>query len=90
MTLRADFGPAREPVEVHGREATLERARFYSDRALHGRLVLVNGLPGMVTLDPDGGTFSLGAVSVRDGRIAEIDFLGDPERLARLDLSWLR
>ena len=38
----------------------------------------------------DGLPFSVGAVAVREGRIAEIDFLGDPERLARLDLSRLR
>jgi hypothetical protein len=39
---------------------------------------------------PDGTPFSLGSVVVRDGRIAEIFFLGDPERLAQLDLERLR
>jgi RNA polymerase sigma-70 factor (ECF subfamily) len=37
----------------------------------------------------DGRPFSVGAVTVRDGRIVELDFLSDPERLARLDLTVL-
>jgi RNA polymerase sigma factor (sigma-70 family) len=89
VVLRADFGPPRGTEEVHGIEAALERARFYASLGLDAHLVLVNGAPGTVTMR-DGRPFSLGAVVVREGRIAEIDFLGDPERLARLDLSWLR
>ena len=30
-----------------------------------------------------------GAVTVRDGKIVELDFLADPERLAQLDLTVL-
>jgi RNA polymerase sigma-70 factor (ECF subfamily) len=89
VVLRADFGPPRGTEEVHGIEAALERARSYARLGLDAHLVLVNGAPGTVTMR-DGRPFSLGAVVVREGRIAEIDFLGDPERLARLDLSWLR
>jgi RNA polymerase sigma factor (sigma-70 family) len=88
IVLRADFGPPRGTEEVRGIEAALERARSYAELGLDAHLVLVNGLPGTVTMR-DGRPFSLGAVVVREGRIAEIDFLGDPERLARLDLSWL-
>jgi hypothetical protein len=33
--------------------------------------------------------FSVGAVTIRGGRIVELDFLGDPERLRRLDLTFL-
>ncbi len=89
VVLRADFGPERPALAAHGREEALERAQAFGRLGLRGHAVLVNGLPGMVSLRPDGRPFSLGAVTVRDGRIAEIDFLGDPERLARLDLSWL-
>jgi RNA polymerase sigma factor (sigma-70 family) len=89
VVLRADFGPGRAPIEVRGRDEALQRARGYARLGLRGRLVLVNGLPGMVSLRPDGSPFSLGAMTVREGRIAEINFLGDPERLARIDLSWL-
>jgi RNA polymerase sigma-70 factor, ECF subfamily len=37
----------------------------------------------------DGRPFSIGAVTVRDGKIVELDYLADPERLARLDLTVL-
>jgi hypothetical protein len=33
--------------------------------------------------------FSVGAVTVRNGRIVEIDILADPDRLAQLDLTLL-
>jgi RNA polymerase sigma-70 factor (ECF subfamily) len=36
-----------------------------------------------------GVVFTVVAVLVRHGRIAEMDFLADPERLARLDLTVL-
>jgi RNA polymerase sigma-70 factor (ECF subfamily) len=88
IVLRADFGPSRETEEVRGVDAALERARSYASLAASAHLILINGAPGVVTM-VNGRPFSLGAVSVREGRIAEIDFLGDPERLARLDLSWL-
>jgi RNA polymerase sigma-70 factor (ECF subfamily) len=35
----------------------------------------------------DGQAFSVSGITVRCGKILEIDILGDPERLARLDLS---
>jgi RNA polymerase sigma factor (sigma-70 family) len=88
VVLRADFGPSRQTEEVHGVDAALERARSYASLAASAHLILINGAPGLVTM-VNGRPFSLGAISVREGRIAEIDFLGDPERLARLDLSWL-
>jgi RNA polymerase sigma-70 factor (ECF subfamily) len=37
----------------------------------------------------DGEPFSVGAVTVRGGRIVELDFLADPERLRELDLTVL-
>jgi RNA polymerase sigma-70 factor (ECF subfamily) len=88
VVLRADFGPPRGSEEVHGVDAALQRARSYASLAADAHLISINGAPGLVTM-VNGRPFSLGAVSVREGRITEIDFLGDPERLARLDLSWL-
>jgi RNA polymerase sigma factor (sigma-70 family) len=88
VVLRADFGPPRGSEEVHGIDAALERARSYASLAASAHLISINGAPGVVTI-VNGKPFSLGAISVREGQIAEIDFLGDPERLARLDLSWL-
>jgi hypothetical protein len=50
--------------------------------------VLVNGVPGgLATLD--GKPYSVGAFTVRGGKIVAIDFLADPERLRLLDLTVL-
>jgi hypothetical protein len=52
------------------------------------RRVLINGAAGIVAF-LHGQPFSIGAVTVRNRKIVEIDFLTDPERLARLDLTVL-
>jgi RNA polymerase sigma-70 factor (ECF subfamily) len=52
------------------------------------RRALVNGAAGMVTF-LDGKPFSVCAMTIREGKIAELDFLADPERIAELDLSAL-
>jgi len=37
----------------------------------------------------DGAPFAVAGVTVRNRKIVEMDFLADPERLARLDLTIL-
>jgi RNA polymerase sigma factor (sigma-70 family) len=74
--------------EVHGAEAVAKQALAYSRLDLVMRRALLNGVPGIVTTR-DGEPFSVGAYTVRGGRIVEIDFLADPERLPRLDLTVL-
>ena len=49
---------------------------------------LVNGAVGLVSTR-DGRPFSVGGITVRDGKIVEMDWLADPERLAQLDLTIL-
>jgi RNA polymerase sigma-70 factor (ECF subfamily) len=49
---------------------------------------LVNGAVGVVTTR-DGQPFSIGAFTVRHGRIVAMDWLADPERLRELDLTIL-
>ena len=57
-------------------------------RALAGgaRLATINGAPGFVVFSGDRPFAVLGFAFAGD-RIAEIDVLLDPERLARFDLS---
>src|SRR6185437_1996221 len=86
VALRADFGPPRGYEEVRGGENALKRARAFARLDLRAQIFQINGTPGVLTMRPDGKPFSLGSVVVRDGRIAEIFFLGDPVRLAQLDL----
>ena len=52
------------------------------------RRALINGAAGMVTF-LDGKPFSVAAITVRNGKIVELDFLADPERIAELDLTAL-
>jgi RNA polymerase sigma-70 factor (ECF subfamily) len=52
------------------------------------RPALVNGAVGAVSM-LHGRPFSVGAMTIRNGKIVELDFLVDPERLAKLDLTIL-
>jgi RNA polymerase sigma factor (sigma-70 family) len=88
VVLRADLGPAGGSRQVRGARAVAGQALFYSRLGLVMHPVLINGVAGAVaTLD--GEPYSVGAVTVRGGRIVEIDLLADPERLGQLDLTVL-
>jgi RNA polymerase sigma factor (sigma-70 family) len=87
VVLRADMGPEGSH-ELRGAEAVAARARFFSQLGLEMRPALVNGAVGGVSFR-DGELFSVGALTVRDGRIVEMDFLADPARLRELDLTML-
>jgi len=88
IVLRADSGPGLPgaTIEVRGAAEVAARALTYARLQLLNRPVLVNGLLGMMSYR-DGRPFSVGAVTVRGGRIVEMDILADPERLSRLDLT---
>jgi RNA polymerase sigma-70 factor (ECF subfamily) len=51
-------------------------------------VVLVNGALGVVTTR-NGEPYSVSGVTIRNGKITQIDILADPERLRRLDLTML-
>jgi RNA polymerase sigma-70 factor (ECF subfamily) len=87
IVLRADFGGGATQ-ELHGAEAVASQARAFSRLDLVSHPVLINGAVGTITTR-DGQPFSIGAVTVRDGKIVEMDFIADPERLAQLDLTVL-
>jgi RNA polymerase sigma factor (sigma-70 family) len=88
VVLRADGGRATPSREVRGAEAVAGQALMWSRVDLTAHRVLVNGAVGMISTR-DGQPFSIAAVTVRGGRIVEMDFLADPERLAQLDLTVL-
>jgi RNA polymerase sigma factor (sigma-70 family) len=89
VVLRADGGGVTELSRlVRGAETVASSATMWSRVGLDSRRALVNGTPGFVSLR-DGRPFSVAAVTIAGGRIAEIDILADPERLARLDLAVL-
>jgi RNA polymerase sigma-70 factor (ECF subfamily) len=74
VVLRADLGPlAPAPSrEVRGAAAVARQARSYSRLGLIVRPALVNGVSGAVATR-DGEPFSVGAFTVRGGKIVEID-----------------
>jgi RNA polymerase sigma-70 factor (ECF subfamily) len=88
VVLRADGGLTGLSHRVQGAETVASQALMFSRVDLTVRRALINGAAGMISLR-DGRLFSVGAVTVRNGRIVEIDILADPERLAGLDLAVL-
>ncbi|PZF80102.1 RNA polymerase sigma factor SigJ [Jiangella anatolica] len=86
VLLRGDHGTQRAFELIRGARRVAENAVRFAEAARHARPVLVNGVPGLVTA-PDGRPLSVMAFTIRGGRIAEIDVLVDPDRLARLDLA---
>ena len=88
VVLRQDFGPVGGLREIRGAAAVASEARGYAQIGLDIRPALINGVAGAVAFR-DGKPFSIGAVTVRNGKIVEIDFLGDPDRLQELDLTIL-
>ena len=87
VVLRADLGGGMTQ-ELRGADAVASQARTYSRLDLVIQPALINGAVGAVT-NLDGRPFSVAAVTVRDGKIVELDFLADPKRLAQLDLTVL-
>jgi RNA polymerase sigma-70 factor (ECF subfamily) len=85
VVLRADFGAAGSR-EVRGATAVIGQARFYAEFGLDMKPALINGAVGLVTTR-NGKPFSVGAFTVRRGRIVEMDWLADPTRLRELDLT---
>jgi RNA polymerase sigma factor (sigma-70 family) len=88
VVLRQDFGPVGGRAELRGAAAVANQAASYAQIGLEIRPALINGVAGAVAFR-DGQPFSIGAVTVRNGKIVELDFLADPERLRQLDLTIL-
>jgi RNA polymerase sigma factor (sigma-70 family) len=84
VSLRGDFGPG--PVRsTHGAAAVAGLARSYAAPEREARPATVNGAAGAVIFVAGEPTAVMGFV-VRGGRIAAIDVLADPERIARIDV----
>ncbi|MEV0254226.1 sigma-70 family RNA polymerase sigma factor [Streptomyces sp. NPDC050732] len=88
VVLRADTGELSSGLSkvVRGAAAVAGQAAMFARGAADQHMVLVNGLPGLVGL-PGGEAVSLGAFTVVDGRIVEIDIIADRERLRHLTRS---
>jgi RNA polymerase sigma-70 factor (ECF subfamily) len=90
VVLRADGGTARARYNVvlHGARAVAEQAVLARRLAPFARPALINGTAGVVAAAA-GRVLSVMGFTVAHGKIAAIDVLYDPERLADLDLAVL-
>jgi RNA polymerase sigma-70 factor (ECF subfamily) len=99
VLVRADLGTLGGPIaraaarDVRGAAAVARQAMAFRAVAAGARAATVNGAPGIVVYSGER-PFAVAAFAFsgagKAAAIAEIDFLLDPERLARLDLSALR
>jgi RNA polymerase sigma factor (sigma-70 family) len=90
VVLRADGGTARarQSVVIHGAREVAAQAAIGARFAPFVRPALVNGTAGAVVV-AGGRLLSVMAFTVANGRVAAIDVLFDPDRLAVLDLAVL-
>ncbi|HEX3791553.1 MAG TPA: sigma-70 family RNA polymerase sigma factor [Pseudonocardiaceae bacterium] len=87
VVLRADSGPTGTTV-VRGAAVVAGRALTFARLGHAGRLALVDGLVGAVST-PNGVPAAAMSFTVRDGRIAEITIVAAPDRVGRLDVTFL-
>jgi RNA polymerase sigma-70 factor (ECF subfamily) len=89
VVLRADGGALADLSNcIRGAEAVASQAVLWSRVNLTFQRALINGAAGVVTF-LRGRPFSIAAVTIKNGKIAEINFLADPQRIAQLDLTVL-
>jgi RNA polymerase sigma factor (sigma-70 family) len=86
VVLRGDFGPDTAGFRAEGASSVAKLARRYAGPEREARAATINGAAGAVIFVAGHPTAIMGFV-VRDGRVAAIDVLADPGRIAKLDLS---
>jgi RNA polymerase sigma-70 factor (ECF subfamily) len=85
VVLRADFSPSRpgRSSVIRGAAAVAAQARLGASPAAELHPALVNGAAGVV-ITMRGRPFAVLAFTVADGKIVEIDAIGDSERVRRV------
>jgi RNA polymerase sigma factor (sigma-70 family) len=85
VVLRGDFGSGAGLFRAEGASSVAKLARGFATPEREVRPATVNGAAGAVVYVA-GQPTTIMAFVVRDGVVAAIDVLADPERIARLDL----
>jgi RNA polymerase sigma-70 factor, ECF subfamily len=87
VVFRADPTAVRMEgtVEIRGAQAV---AKAYQGRAQTARTALINGSVGVVVA-PSGRLLLVLQLTITNGKIAGIDVVADPERLAQMELAVL-
>ena len=89
VEIRSEGGAARPGATrfIRGATEVAASAISFAVPSLSLHPVLVNGAAGVVVVGPGERPFAVMAFTVVDGKIAAINALADPERLAQLDLA---
>jgi RNA polymerase sigma-70 factor (ECF subfamily) len=90
LVVRTDAASATPalPTEVRGAEFWAHQVIKTAQGARAARAVLINGAVGLV-IAPRGHLFRVLSFRFSEGKIAEIDVIGDQTTLAFLDLALL-
>jgi RNA polymerase sigma factor (sigma-70 family) len=84
VVTRGDIGTTTRVVR--GAEAVAKNAIVGAGLTAAAKLVLVNGTPGYVSFDASGKPRAVVALTIRSGKIVELDVLADPARLQQLGI----
>lgn len=74
------------PVELRGARKFVEESKMFAATARGGEVAVLDGVAGIV-IAPAGHLKSLLRLDIRDGRIHVIDIIGDPRRLASVEVT---
>ena len=74
------------PVELRGARKFVEESKLFAATARGGEVAVLDGAAGIVVA-PAGQLKSVLRLDIRDGRIHVIDIIGDPDRLASVDVT---
>ena len=88
LVVRADMDPSAAPTEIRGAANWAKGAVAYGHLARNAHPALVNGAVGIVTA-PHGRLLRALRVTIANGRITELEVIGNPARLATLELATL-
>jgi RNA polymerase sigma factor (sigma-70 family) len=87
LVVRADvMAPSGAPAEIRGAAVWAKQAIAFGQLARLARLALVNGAVGIV-MAPRGRLFRVVRLTIANGKITQIEVIGDKARLGALDLS---
>ena len=87
LVVRADMGaPSGAPPEIRGAAVWAKQAVAFGQLARQARPALVDGAVGIV-MAPRGRLLRALRLTIANGKITEIEVIGNPARLAGLDLS---
>ena len=86
LVVRADMLPSGAPTEIRGAAAWAKGAVAYGHMARLTQPALVNGAIGVVVA-PRGRLVRALRFTIANGKITEIEVIGNPARLGELDVS---